>query len=121
MYKLPRSTLSAIIHQDRERAGLGLTSMHVMYAKLTCTYLTKVQMIKAPCGLTCPVLLLQNKTIVGLLKQGPSARYLRQASHYHLARQLTVLQTSGLKLTVPAGHRDLQGNSLSSTPVKTKI
>ena len=35
IYKLPRSTPSAMIHQDRERAGLGLTKMHVMYAKLT--------------------------------------------------------------------------------------
>ncbi len=44
----------------------------------------------------------------------------RQTSHYHLARQLTVLPTSGLELIVPAGHRDLQGNCLSSTLSKTR-
>ena len=121
MYKLPRSTPSAMIHQDRERAGLGLTSMHVMYAKLTCTYLAKAFNDKGPLGfVTRPMLMLQNEIIGESLKQGPNARYLRQTSHYHLARQLTVLQTSGLELTVPAGHRDLRGNSLSSTLSKAR-
>ncbi len=110
-----------IINQDRERAGLGLTSMHVIYAKLTCTYLAKALNDKAPLGcVTRPMLMLQNEIIDESLKQGPSARYLRQTSHYHLARQLTVLQTSGLELTVPAGHRDLQGTSLSSTLSKAR-
>jgi len=121
IYKLPRSTPSAMIHQDRERAGLGLTSMHVMYAKLTCTYLAKALNDKGPLGfVTRPVLMLQNEIIGESLKQGPSARYLRQTSHYHLARQLTVLQTSGLELTIPAGHHDLRGNSLSSTLSKAR-
>ena len=121
IYKLPRSTPSAMVHQDRERAGLGLTSMHVMYAKLTCTYPAKALNDKAPLGfVTCPMLMLQNEIIGESLKQGPSARYLRQTSHYHLARQLTVLQTSGLELTVPAGHQELRGNFLSSTLSKTR-
>ena len=34
--------------------------------------------------------------------------------------QKTVLQTSGLELTIPAGHRDLRGNSLSSTLSKAR-
>ena len=121
MYKLPRSTPSAMIHQDKERPGLGLTSMHVIYAKLTCTYLAKASNDKGPLGFViCPMLMLQNEIISALLKQGPSTRYLRQTSHYHPARQLAVLQTSGLELTVPAGHRDLRGNSLSSTLSKTR-
>ncbi len=121
IYKLPRSTPSAMIHQDREHAGLGLTSMNVMYAKLTCTYLTKALNDKGPLGfVTRPMLLLQNEIIGESLKQGPSARYVRQTSHYHLARQLTVLQTSGLELTVPARHRDLRGNTLSSTLAKAR-
>ena len=100
IYKLPRSTPSAMIHQDRERARLGLTSMNLMCVKLTCTYLTKAVNEKGPLEfVTCPVLLLQNEFISELLKQGPSARYLRQTSHYHIARQLTVVQTSGLELT----------------------
>ncbi len=110
-----------MIHQDRERAGLGLTSMNVMYAKLTCTYLTKALNDKGPLGfVNRPMLLLQNEIIGKSLKQGPSAKYLRQTSHSHLARQLTVLQTSGLELTVPAGHKDLQGNPLSSTLSKAR-
>ena len=122
MYKLTRSTSSAMIHQDRERAGLGLTSMHVMYAKLTCTYLAKALNDKGPLGfVTRPMLMLQNEIIGESLKLGPSARYLRQTSHYHLARQLTVLQTSGLELTVPVeGHRGLRGNFLSSTLSKPR-
>ncbi len=76
---------------------------------------------KGPLGfVTRPMLMLQNDIIGESLKQGPSAGYLRQTSHYHLACQLTVLQTSGLELTVPAGHRDLQGNSLSSTLSKAR-
>ena len=76
---------------------------------------------KGPLGfVTRPMLMLQNEILGESLKQGPNARYLRQTSHYHLARQLTVLQTSGLELTVPAGHRDLRGNSLSSTLSKTR-
>ena len=120
-YKLLRSMLSAMIHQDKEHAGLGLTSMHVMYAKVTCTYPTKALHDKAPLIFVIhPMLLLQNEINGESLKQGPSARYLRQTSHYHLARQLTVQQTSGLELTVPAGHRDLRGNSLSSTLSKAR-
>ena len=119
--KLPRSTPYAMIHQERQHAGLGLTSMHVMYAKLTCTYLAKAFNDKGPVGfVTRPMLMLQNEIISESLNQGPSARCLRQTSHYHLARQLTVLQTPGLVLTVPAGHRDLRGNSLSNTLSKTR-
>ena len=110
MYKLPRSTPSAMIHQDRECAGLGLASLHVMYAKLTCTYLAKAFNDEGPLGfVTRQMLMLQNEIICESLKQRPNARYLRQTSHYHLARQLTVLQTSGLELTVLAGNRDLRG------------
>ena len=121
IYKLPRSTLSAMIHQDRERAGLGLTSMHVMYAEPVCTYLAKALNDRGPSGFVSrPLLMLQNEIMGETLKQCPSARYLRQTSYYHLARQLTVLQTSGLELTVPAGQRGLRGNSLSSTLSKTR-
>ena len=117
----PGQRRSAMIHQDREGAGLVLTSMHVMYAKLTCTYLAKALDDKGPLRFfTRPMLMLQNGTIGESLSQGPSARYLRQTSHYHLARQLTVLQTSNLELTVRAGHRDLRGNSLSNTMSKTR-
>ncbi len=70
--------------------------------------------------LTTTELLLQNEIIGESLKHAPSARYPRQTSHYHLARQLTVLQASGLELTVPAGHRDLRGNSLSNTLLKAR-
>ena len=55
IYELPKSTTSAMIHQDRERAGLGLTSMHVMYAKLTCTYVTKALNDKGPLGVCHPL------------------------------------------------------------------
>ena len=110
-----------MIHQDREHAGLGLTSMNMMYAKLTCTYLTKALNDKGPLGfVTRPMLLLQIEIIGESLKQAPSAGYLRQMSHYHLARQLTVLPTSGLELTVPAGHQDLRGNALSCTLSKAR-
>ena len=79
IYKLPRSTPSAMIQQDRERAGLGLTSMHVMHAKLTCTYLAKALNDKGYLGfVTRPMLMLQNEIIGVSLKQGRSARYLRQ-------------------------------------------
>ena len=39
-----------MIDKDREHAGLGLTSMNGMYAKLTCTYLTKPLNDKGPLG-----------------------------------------------------------------------
>ncbi len=72
IYKLPRSTPSATIHQDRERAGLGLTSMNVMYAKLTCTYLTKALNDKGPLGfVTRPMLLLQNELWVNHSNKDP--------------------------------------------------
>ncbi len=95
--------------------------MNMMYAKLTCTYLTKALNDKGPLGfVTRPMLLLQIEIIGESLKQAPSAGYLRQMSHYHLARQLTVLPTSGLELTVPAGHQDLRGNALSCTLSKAR-
>ncbi len=121
IHKLPMSTPSAMIHQDRERAGLGLTLKNVIYAKLTCTYLTNALNDTGPLGFaTRPMLLLQNELISETLKQGPSVRCLRKTLHYHLARQLTVLQTSGLALSVPAGHQDLQGNARSSTLAKAR-
>ncbi|DBB13418.1 TPA: hypothetical protein ACH3X3_15251 [Trebouxia sp. C0006] len=54
IYKLPRSITSATIHQNREHAGLCLTSMHVMYAKLTCAYLAKALNDKGPLGVCHP-------------------------------------------------------------------
>ena len=68
LYKIPRSTLSAMIHQDRERAGLSLTLMNVMYANLTCTHLTKALHDKDPLGsVTHPKRLLQNDIFAELL------------------------------------------------------
>ncbi len=54
-----------MIHQDREHAGLGLTSMHVMYAKLICTYLPKASNDRGPLGfVTRPMLMLQIRSFL---------------------------------------------------------
>ncbi len=61
-----------MIHQDREQAGLGLTSMHVMYAKLTCTYLAKALNDTGPLWLvTRPMLMLHLKLLVNHSNKNP--------------------------------------------------
>lgn len=41
IHRLPMCTPSAMIHQDQESAGLGLTSLAVAYAKTIGKYLTR--------------------------------------------------------------------------------
>ena len=116
IHRIPQSTPSAMILDDHECAGLGLTSLAVQYAELTCKYLTKALNDKGALGFTTRAMLtLQNGVIDETLNHAPSRRYLRQTSHYHLARKLAILQTSDLELAVPEGHNDLCGNALSKT------
>ncbi len=78
---------------DDGACRFGLSLMNMVYAKLTCTYPTKAVNDRGPLGfVTRPMLLLQKEIIGELLNQGPSAEYLRQTSHHHLARQLTVVK-----------------------------
>ena len=100
-------------HQGQECAGIGLTSLAVTYTAMVCKYLTHALNNRGSLGFTTRAMLtLQNSVIDETLQHGPSKRYLRQTSHYHVARQLAVLQSSGLQLGLPMGHEDLHGNAL---------
>ena len=119
---LPVSTSSAMVHQDTDQAGLGLPSLMVTYAEVSCAYLVQALNDIGSLGLvTRHRLLLQDKVIGVALTQPNSKQSLRQTSHYHLARQLATLQRSGLQLTFPQGHATLRGNALSETLSKSDI
>ena len=80
---------------------------------MVCKYLTHALNNKGSLGFTTRAMLtLQNGVIDETLQHGPSKRYLRQTSHYHVARQLAVMQSSGLQLRLPMGHEDLHGSAL---------
>lgn len=114
VHKIPLCTPSAMIHQDRECTGVGLTSLAVPYTEMVCKYLTQALNDNGSLGFTTRALLiLQNSVIDETLQHAPSKRYLRQTSHYHVARQLAVMQSSGLHLAMPIGHEALHGNALN--------
>ena len=113
---LPVSTSSAMVHQDTDQAGLGLPSLMVTYAEVSCRYLVQALNDIGSLGLvTRHPLLLQDKAIGVALTQPGNKQSLRQTSHYHLARQLATLQRSVLQLTFPQGQATLRGNALSET------
>ena len=101
-------------HQDTDQAGLGLPSLMVTYAEVSCRYLVQALNDIGSLGLvTRHLLLLQDKAIGVALTQPSNRQSLRQSSHYHLARQLATLQRSELQLTFPQEHANLRGNALS--------
>ena len=98
-----------MVHQDIDQAGLGLPSLMVTYAEVSCRYLVQALNDIGSLGLvTRQLLLLQDKAIGVALTQPSNKQSLRQTSHYHLARQLATLQRSGLQLTFPQGHATLR-------------
>ena len=103
-----------MIHQDRECAGIGLTTLAVPYTEMVCRYLTQALNDNGSLGFTTRALLiLQNSVIDETLQHAPSKRCLRQTSHYHVARQLAVMQSSGLHLAMPLRREALHGNGLN--------
>ena len=86
------------------------------YAEVSCRYLVQALNEIGSLGLvTQHLLLLQDKAVGVALTQPNNKQSLRQTSHYHLARQLVTLQSSGLQLTFPQGQASLSGNALSKT------
>ena len=111
---MPVSTQSAMVHLDTEQAGLGLPSLMFRHAEVSCRYLVQALIDHGSLGyITQNLLLLQGKAVGVTLQQKSSRKRLRRTSHYHLTRQLAILQNGNAHLTFPVGHAGLNGNSLS--------
>lgn len=61
IHKIPLCTPSAMIHQDRECAGVGLTSLAVPYTEMVCKYLTQALNDNGCRGFTTRALLILQK------------------------------------------------------------
>ena len=107
-----------MVHQDKDKAGPGLPSLCTTYTQVNIKHLTEALNDKGPPGLiihsTPKYLLLQDKAIGVTLQQPANKRCLRQVSHYHLARQLTILRQAQLRLQMPEGHAGLEGKALTT-------
>ena len=62
VHKIPLCTPSAMIHQDRECAGVGLTSLAVPYTEMVCKYLTQALNDNGSLGFTTRALLILQNT-----------------------------------------------------------
>ena len=94
---LPVSTLSAMVHQDTDQARLGLPSLIVTYAEVSCRCLVQALNDRESLGLVTRHLLLLQAKAIGVALTQPNNK---QSSNKHLtticlpARNPAALRTS---------------------------
>ena len=74
-----------MVHEDINKARLGLPSLSVTYAHEKCRLLLQALNDKGILGIVTWNLLLQNTAIRVTLWKPASKTYLRRTTHYHLA------------------------------------
>ena len=110
---IPLSSPTALVFEDRSKAGIGMPSLQVEYTQRIAEALVYALQDPGHLGTVSRALLYLQNSIVGNLIQDKRARTtLRQVTHYHLARKLATIQETVLKLTLPKGNTDLVGNLL---------
>ena len=112
---IPSSLPTALVFEDRSKAGVGMPSLQVDYTQRITEALVYALQDPGQLGTVSRALLyLQNSIVtVGNLIQDEQAKTtLRQVTQYHLARKLATIQEAGLKFTIPKGETDLVGNLL---------
>jgi len=115
IYRLPMSTPTAMVLEDKNKAGMGLTSLSVTYASdITQNMLAALNDEGALGFITRALLQLQNN-IIGSAVEGKQGKIVaRHTTHYHLARQMAVIKEAGLYIQTPEDHADLNENALVS-------
>lgn len=111
---LPVSTPTAMVFEDKNKAGMGLTSLEVKYAQLITKNLVLAVNNKGALGfITRAMLKLQDSIIGSALKDSNGKAGAKATAAYHLAKQLTIIKDAGVHVKTPAGETDFQGESLS--------
>ena len=110
---IPSSSPTALVFEDRSKAGIGMPSLQVDYTQSITEALVYALHDSGHLGIISRALLYLQNSIVGNLIQDQRAKAtLRQVTHYHLAKKLATIQEAGLKFTTPKGNSDLVGNLL---------
>ena len=97
---LPLSTPSAMILKDRNKGGVGLTSLMVDYIQANTAYLSKALNDKGLLGQSTKALLEAEKACIGnipTLETGlQNKRFLKFIRHFHIMNRVSLIRCSGL-------------------------
>ena len=108
------SAPTAMILEDRDRAGVGLTSLSVSYAQLIARNLVLALNDKGALGfITGSLIRLQDSILGSALEHTKKKLLIKGTTHYHLARQLAIIKQANIYLKAPAGEQSFQGNAMS--------
>ena len=111
--RIPSSSPTAFVFEDRSKAGIGMPSLQVDYTQSITEALVYALHDSRHLGTVSRALLyLQNSIVGNLIQHKRTKTTLRQVTHYHLAKKLATFQEAGLKFTIPKGNSDLVGNLL---------
>ena len=111
---LPTCTPTAMIFEDRTQGGIGIPSLEVDYSDMIMRSLTYSLLDKGQLGMVSQALLyLQNSTVGSVSENGQTKQALKHVRHYHLARNLAILQACGMGLRFPQNMKTLEGNMLA--------
>ena len=115
IYRLPLSTPTAMVLEDKNKAGMGLTSLSVTYANDITQNMLAALNDDGALGLMTRALLQLQNNIIGSAMEGKQGRIAaRQTAHYHLARQMVVIKEAGLYIQKPGDYADPKENALVS-------
>ena len=115
IYRLPKSTPTAMVLEDRGRGGMGLTSLSVTYAQAVAQHMVAALNDEGSLGMITRALLqLQNDIIGSAIEAKQNRITARHTAHYHLARQMAVIKEAGIQIATPADHPSLGGNALAA-------
>ena len=118
---LSNSAPTAIILEDRDKAGVGLTSLSVDYVQLIARKLTLALNDKGALGFINGSLMRLQDSIIGLaLEHTKKKSLIKGTAHYHLARQLSIIKQAGIHAKAPTGEEGLRGNALADIIAKLK-
>ena len=103
-----------MILEDRDKAGVGLTSLLVSYAQLIAKNLILALNDKGALGfITGSLIKLQDGIIGSALEHTRKKSLIKGTAHYHLAKQLAIIKQAGISVKAPAGERGLHGNAMA--------
>ena len=102
VHGLPVSAPTAMVFEDKRKAGLGLISLEVKYAELITKNLVLARSDKDSLGfITRAMLKLQDSIKSSALKDSKGKAGAKATAPYHLAKQLTITKQASVHLKTP--------------------
>ena len=115
IYRLPRSTPTTMVFEDRERAGMGLTSLSATYAEAITQNMIAALNDEGTLGKVTRALLQLQNNIIGSAIEGKQGKIAaRPTTQNHLARQMAVIKQADIHIQPPENLRSLKGNALAA-------